>query len=74
MRRYFILLFVVCSVNAYSQRMSIGGNVQDTVLKTPMKFASVMVIRLRDSVLLAHTRTDANGVLALKTWRLIPWR
>lgn len=45
--------------------MSISGNVQDTVSKTPMKNAVAMVIRIKDSVLVAHTRTNEKGFFTL---------
>ncbi len=41
--------------------MSISGNVQDTVLKVPMKNVVAMAVRIKDSVLIGHTRTDKNG-------------
>lgn len=49
-----------------AQTMSISGNVQDTVAKTPLKNAVAMVVRIKDSVLVAHTRTDENGAFQLK--------
>ena len=45
--------------------MSISGNVQDTVSKTPTKNAVAMAIRIKDSVLVAHTRTDEKGFFTL---------
>lgn len=68
MRKYIVLsiiLFII-NINAFSQKMSIGGNVQDTISKNPLSFAVVMAIRIKDSVLLAHTRTDVTGFFALK--------
>ena len=50
----------------YSQKMSISGNVQDTVAKTSLQYASVIVIRLKDSLLIAHTRTDVKGYFEFK--------
>ncbi len=61
MKKLLILLFVFVSLSAFSQKMSIGGNVQDTVMKAPLQYASVMVIRLKDSLLIDFTRTDAQG-------------
>lgn len=45
--------------------MTIGGNVQDTIAKAPLQYAVVMAVRLKDSVLLAHTRTNEKGVFSL---------
>lgn len=66
MRKIFSLI-ILCIVfsNAYSQKMNIGGNVQDTIAKTPLPFAVVMAVRLKDSVLISHTRTDENGLFNL---------
>lgn len=59
----FVILFL--SLQSFSQKMSISGNVQDTILKVPMKNAVAMAVRIKDSVLIAHTRTDANGRFTL---------
>lgn len=72
MRKYLLLaisLFIV-SVNAFSQKMNIGGNVQDTIAKTPLASAVVIAVRLSDSVLVAHTRSDAKGFFALKNMKI----
>lgn len=67
MRKFIVLtICFITSINAFSQKMSIGGNVQDTISKTPLPFSVVMAVRIKDSVLLAHTRTDAKGFFALK--------
>ena len=68
MRKYIViaLIFFVISINAFSQRMNIGGNVQDTLTKTPLQYAVVMAVRLKDSVLISYTRTNLNGFFALK--------
>ena len=66
MRKLFLLFsFCLMLFKVYSQKMTIGGNVQDTVAKTPLQYAVVMAVRLKDSVLLAHTRTDDKGVFSL---------
>lgn len=46
--------------------MSISGTVDDTVAKTPLRYAVVTAVRIRDSVLLAYTRTDALGHFGFK--------
>ncbi len=60
-----ISFFIICS-NSFSQKMNIGGNVQDTIAGSPLYSAVVMAVRLKDSVLIAHTRSDAKGFFALK--------
>lgn len=62
----FVIGLFIFSFNAFSQKMSIGGNVRDTISKTPLSTAVVMAVRLKDSILIGHTRTDAKGFFALK--------
>ncbi len=63
MRKHIVIAitFYIFSVNAFSQKMNIGGNVQDTISHSPLSSAVVMAVRLKDSVLIAHTRSDARG-------------
>jgi hypothetical protein len=61
----FISIFLMYC-GAFAQKMSVGGNVQDTAARASLPYASVMVVRLKDSVLIAHTRTDENGFFSLK--------
>ncbi|HLC83164.1 MAG TPA: carboxypeptidase-like regulatory domain-containing protein, partial [Bacteroidia bacterium] len=61
MRQFLLIAFIVLSTQAFSQKMSISGNVQDTTLKVPMKNVVAMVVRIKDSVLIAHTRTNDKG-------------
>lgn len=61
MRKILVILFLVITSQSFSQKMSISGNVQDTVAKKPTKNAVAMAIRIKDSVLIAHTRTDEKG-------------
>ncbi len=68
MRKHIVIAitFYIFSVNAFSQKMNIGGNVQDTISHSPLSSAVVMAVRLKDSVLIAHTRSDARGFFELK--------
>lgn len=50
--------------------MTISGNVQDTVSKMPLKNAVAMAIRMKDSVLLAHSRTDSKGYFTLSNLQI----
>lgn len=54
----FSLLF--CST-IFAQNMQITGRVIDTSDINPIHQASIMVIQLRDSVLVQHTRSNTNG-------------
>jgi len=64
------IVFFVCTFCAFSQnaakQMQVGGNVQDTVAKKPLTNAVAIAVRLSDSVLVKHTRTDKEGVFQLK--------
>ncbi len=59
----FCLLF---SFSVFSQKMQVGGNVQDTAAKKPLVNAVAVAIRLSDSLLVQHTRTNEEGVFLLK--------
>jgi hypothetical protein len=50
--------------------MSISGNVQDTTSHMPLKNAVAMAVRIKDSTLVAFTRTDANGAFTLKDLKI----
>ena len=65
MRHFLLIAFVFISLQAFPQKMTISGNVQDTTLKIPMKNVVAMAIRIKDSVLVAHTRTDEKGFFTL---------
>ncbi len=65
MRHFLILVCFLFSMQVFSQTMTISGNVQDTIAKTPLRNSVAMAIRIKDSVLIAHTRTDENGAFKL---------
>ena len=58
----FILFF---GLNGFSQSMKITGTVYDTAGVTILDKASIMAVRLKDSVLLGFTRTNENGAFEL---------
>ena len=66
MRKYLSFLLVIISTHAFSQRMSISGNVLDTVAKKPLQYAVAIAVRIKDSTLVAYARTDVNGHFQLK--------
>ncbi|MGQ0826769.1 MAG: TonB-dependent receptor domain-containing protein [Bacteroidota bacterium] len=68
MRKYIALIFglVAFTNTAFSQRMSISGNVQDTVSKNPLVYAVAMAVRIKDSTIIAHTRTNSKGGFILQ--------
>lgn len=66
MRKFLFVLFIFSSGFIYSQRLSIFGNVQDTIAKVPLQYAVAMAIRINDSTLVSFARTDKNGHFELK--------
>lgn len=61
---------IILSFSAQAQRMSISGNVQDTISKMPLTNSLATVIRIKDSVLVAFTRTNQKGVFEFKNLRI----
>ncbi|MCW3083695.1 MAG: hypothetical protein JWP12_1061 [Bacteroidetes bacterium] len=66
MRKLFLVLFCFPALWASGQKMSISGTVKDTVTNTPLEYAVVTAVRIKDSILVAFSRTDANGHFELK--------
>ena len=64
------LLFLFCSLlfagAIYSQSISVKGQIADTSEKKPLSNAVVAILS-KDSVLLKHTRTGADGSFTLTT-------
>lgn len=66
MRKSLILLIaLLVSAAAYTQTTEIRGQIADTSEKKPLANAVVALLS-KDSVLLQHTRTDAEGKFSLK--------
>jgi hypothetical protein len=67
MHKYSLsLVILLISTLCFSQRMTISGNVFDTVAKAPLPYSVAMAVRLKDSLLVAFTRSDAQGHFELK--------
>ncbi|HEX8517849.1 MAG TPA: outer membrane beta-barrel family protein [Bacteroidia bacterium] len=66
MRKILLVLFCLLSLNSMSQTMNISGTVIDTASGTPVQNALATAIRIKDSILVAFTRTDASGRFQLK--------
>lgn len=62
------LLFVCATV--HGQQMKISGTVYDTSGVKPLVKASVMAVRMKDSLLLGHTRTGIDGNFSLKGFKI----
>ena len=67
MKRFLLYVLLLSAISSFSQRLSVAGNVQDTVAKGPLTNAVVMAIKLMDSTLVNFTRTDENGNFKLQS-------
>ena len=65
MRKPLLLFSLFLYFSGLSQQLSVSGNVQDTIAKTPVHNAVVMAIKLMDSTLVGFTRTDDKGFFNL---------
>jgi hypothetical protein len=54
-------LLLLLSVSALAQVTHVSGSVADTLEKKSLTNASVLLLRPADSILVAHTRSDASG-------------
>ena len=62
-----LLLVIFCfSLPAFSQDISVSGNLKDQSEKKPVKNAVIALLRQKDSVLYKFTRADADGNFLIK--------
>jgi 5-hydroxyisourate hydrolase-like protein (transthyretin family) len=66
MRNIFIFLLSLFVFKTHAQQMQVTGHVVDTSGKKSLSNVAVSAIRLRDSVLLKHVRTNKDGDFELK--------
>ncbi|MEJ6506377.1 MAG: hypothetical protein QNL86_07245, partial [Crocinitomicaceae bacterium] len=59
------LSFLMIWSLSYSQNMKVTGQIFDTTGTVALEKVSVVAVRLKDSLLLKHTRTDQNGMFQL---------
>ena len=62
----FLSCVLLLSLPAVAQYSHISGSVADTMEKRSMANASILLLRPTDSVLIAHTRSDASGAFRIK--------
>ncbi len=67
MKRFLLYVLLLSAISSFSQKLSVAGQVQDTVAKGPLVNAVVMAIKLMDSTLVNFTRTDENGNFKLQS-------
>lgn len=66
----FIAVFFVFSSSCFAQFMTITGTVQDTAAKKALPNSVAMAVRLKDSVLVAYTRSDEKGAFRFSNLKI----
>lgn len=63
MKKLFLILVFICVLmtDVSAQSFSLRGSIRDTLIEQSLQNAVVTVIRIQDSLLMTHVRTDANG-------------
>ncbi|MEN9290671.1 MAG: hypothetical protein RLZZ357_514, partial [Bacteroidota bacterium] len=61
-----LLFFISISPLFFAQNVKVSGRLVDTSGTQPIHEASIMAIRLRDSVLIKYTRSNPNGEFQLQ--------
>lgn len=67
------ILFIVALTignSVFAQEMKVTGNVYDSTGVKPVENAMIMAVRIKDSLLLGFTRTDAAGHFELKGFQI----
>lgn len=67
MRSLLFLLFLLAGPVTFSQSYTIKGSVADTFNSNQLEYASVVLIRAKDSTMAAYTRAKSDGSFELKT-------
>lgn len=62
----FLFLLLLVGLPATAQTVSVSGNISDTALKSPLQYASVVLLHASDSVLAGFGRTNAVGDFNVK--------
>ncbi len=60
----FLAIFIFsfeAGISQGQEKLKINGWVQDTSLRIPLRGATVLAVRMKDSVLVRYTRTDSAG-------------
>lgn len=63
---FSIFLFLLFSISAISQHISIEGTVEDTVTHEKLKNTVIVAARLQDSLLVSYTRSNTDGFFKLE--------
>ena len=61
LQKALILLVLLSSITAQSQKFEISGKLLDSITREPLEGATVFTEILKDSTLISYTITDAKG-------------
>ena len=64
------LFFLLIAAQSHAQTMKVSGTVYDTTGIRPLPQALAMAVRMKDSLLLGFTRTDASGSFTLSGFKI----
>jgi hypothetical protein len=62
MKKLILFLFVLSSFTCSAQSFHLSGNLRDTSMKQPLPNALMLAVKFTDSTLIAHSRTNSEGV------------
>jgi hypothetical protein len=68
--RFLMLVAFFQTGTVFGQKMKITGTVYDSTGVRPIPRASAMAVRMKDSLLLGHTRTGADGKFELSGFKI----
>jgi len=66
MQRIITLFMVLCSLSAAAQQSTIRGKVFDTASRKGLSYATVSIVKAKDSTLVSFSKADSTGVFSLK--------
>jgi hypothetical protein len=61
LKHLLLAAYLLVSSSCFAQYMTISGSVQDTAFKKPLSNSVAMAVRLKDSVMVAFTRSNEKG-------------
>lgn len=67
MQRLLLLLIVLTSLNAAAQTSTIKGTVFDTTSKKGLAYATISLVKAKDSTLVSFSKADSSGNFTLRS-------
>ena len=69
-KHYFLLIFICFGLTAFSQNISVKGNILDDKTQIPLESATVYLSMVSDSTVVDYTITDKNGAFVMNTKKI----